>query len=171
MRFGTSSNSPTLQRSDAPRSGRRHCAAFTLAEVLAALLFMAIVIPVAVEGLHIASQAGEVAQRKNQAARVAERILNENLVITNSTLSSQSGTVTEGRRDFRWTLQSEPWSQLTTNQPSTTSSSSGQLAGGQPMVNASAASQVTMNLVSVEVTYSVQDRDYSVRLSTLTSQQ
>ena len=34
-------------------------AAFTLAEVLAALLFMAIVIPVAVEGLHIASLAGK----------------------------------------------------------------------------------------------------------------
>ena len=37
-------------------------AAFTLAEVLAALMFMAIVIPVAVEALRTASLAGEVAR-------------------------------------------------------------------------------------------------------------
>ena len=47
-------------------------AAFTLAEVLAALLFMAIVIPAAIEGLHIASLAGTVAARKGEAARVAQ---------------------------------------------------------------------------------------------------
>ena len=45
-------------------------AAFTLAEVLAALLFMAIVIPAAVEGLHIASLAGTVAARKGEAAHI-----------------------------------------------------------------------------------------------------
>src|SRR5216684_819976 len=60
-----------------------HRAAFTLAEVLAALLFMAIVIPVALEGMHVASRAGSVAVRKREAARVAERILNESLVTTN----------------------------------------------------------------------------------------
>src|ERR1019366_4127245 len=53
-----------------------HASAFTLAEVLAALLFLAIVIPTAVEALHIASLAGEVAARKGAAARVADRILN-----------------------------------------------------------------------------------------------
>jgi len=49
--------------------------AFTLAEVLAALMFMAIVIPVALEGMHVAALAGAVAQRKGEAARVAQRIL------------------------------------------------------------------------------------------------
>ena len=53
--------------------------AFTLAEVLAALVFMAIVIPVAMQGLHIAGRAGAVAERKREAVRVAERVLNENL--------------------------------------------------------------------------------------------
>ena len=62
MKFG-----PTHCR--AARDKRRH-AGFTLVEVLAALLFMAIVIPVAVEGLRIASLAGQVAQRKSVAARV-----------------------------------------------------------------------------------------------------
>src|SRR2546429_9589111 len=58
-------------------------AAFTLAEVLAALLFMAIVIPVALEGMHVATRAGSVAVRKREAARVAERILNESIITTN----------------------------------------------------------------------------------------
>jgi type II secretory pathway pseudopilin PulG len=140
---------------------------FTLVEVLAALLFMAIVIPVALQGLQIASRAGEVAQRKTQAARVAERILNENIVTTNWTQSSQSGTVLEGTREFRWSLLNQPWSQNTTNQIPAGTAASGQLASGQPKVSALATSQSTMSLLSVEVVYAVQNRDYSVRLSTL----
>ncbi len=78
--------------------GRRASqAAFTLAEVLAALLFMAIVIPVAVEGLHIASLAGAVAARKGPAARIALQVLDDNLVNTNWTQTLQ-GTTTENQR-------------------------------------------------------------------------
>src|SRR2546425_815074 len=69
---------------------------FTLAEVLAALVFMAIVIPVAVEGLQIANRAGQVAVRKGEAMRVADRILNESIVTTNWSKSGQSGSVIEG---------------------------------------------------------------------------
>src|ERR1035438_10887635 len=69
---------------------RRSAAGFTLAEVLAALLFMAIVIPAAIEGLHIASRAGTVATRKGEAARVAQRVLAENLVTTNWSQSVQT---------------------------------------------------------------------------------
>ena len=80
--------------------------------MLAALLFLAIVIPAAVEALHVASLAGEVAARKGAAARVADRILNESLVTTNWTGGGQqSGTVTEGMLDFRWTLTSQNWPQ------------------------------------------------------------
>ena len=142
-------------------------AGFTLAEVLAALLFMAIVIPVAVQGLQIANRAGEVAERKSQAARIAERVLNENIVTTNWTQSSSAGTVYEGTREFHWTLRSEPWSQNLTNQVPAEATSMGQLLAGQPQVTATAASQTTLNLLSVEVAYQVQNRDYSLRLSTL----
>src|SRR5208337_3553755 len=69
--------------------------AFTLAEVLAAMLFLAIVIPAAVEALHVASLAGDVAARKGVAARLADRVLNESLVTTNWNTGTQSGTVTE----------------------------------------------------------------------------
>ena len=118
-----------------------HWRAFTLAEVLAALLFMAIVVPVAVEGLHIASLAGAVAERKGEAARVAQRLLEESLVTTNWNQAVQRGDITEGQRQFRWTLRSDPWNQ-------------------DP-------SQNVMQQVSVEVFFTAQNREYSVRMSTL----
>ncbi len=118
------------------------CAAFTLAEVLAAMLFLAIVIPAAVEALHVSSLAGEVAVRKGAAARIADRILNESLVTTNwSGGGQQNGTVTEGTLDFRWTLTSQTWP------------------------------QDLMQLLTVEVKYQAQGKDYSVKLSTLANPQ
>src|SRR5207244_12940756 len=87
-----------------------HQSAFTLAEVLAALLFMAMVITVALEGRHVASRAGSVAVRKREATRVAERILNESIITTNwNNGGSQVGAVVEGIRQFQWTLRNEPW--------------------------------------------------------------
>lgn len=83
---------------------------FTLAECLAALLFLAIVIPAAVEALHVSSLAGQVAARKGEAARVADRILNQSLVMTNWS-SAQSGIADEGADEFRWTLNSQSWPQ------------------------------------------------------------
>jgi len=110
--------------------------------VLAALLFLAIVIPVALQAMHIASRAGSVSVRKAEAARVAERILNENLVTTNwNNGGNQSGTLNEGLRQFRWTLQNDPW----TFDPNLS----------------------TMRQLSVQVTYTAQGQDYFVRLSTL----
>ena len=118
-----------------PRDRRR--AAFTLAEVMAALMVLAIVIPVAVEALHMASLAGEVAARKSAAARVADRVLSESLVTTNWSNGQQSGTVTEGVINYHWRLTSQTWP----------------------------ADQ--MESVTAEVTYSAQGKEYSVSLSTL----
>src|SRR6058998_1306034 len=87
------------------------CTAFTLAEVLAAMVFMAILIPVAIEGLSIASRAGEVAARKGEAAVVAEKLLNESIVTATWNQNAQSGVVRQGPREFRWKLQTQPWNQ------------------------------------------------------------
>ena len=122
------------------KKGRQRAAAFTLAEVLAAMMFMAIVIPVAVEAVRIASLSGEVAQRKGEAVLVADRVLNESILMTNWTQGTLNGTTTEGTHDFRWTLRDEFWSQDPQSQ---------------------------MQLLTAEVTFSAQGRDYSVRLSTL----
>jgi hypothetical protein len=130
-----------------PAATKKNCAAFTLAEVLAALLFLAIVIPTAVEALHIASLAGEVAVRKSAAARVADRILNESVVTTNWNNGLQSGTVTEGTLDLQWKLTSQNWA-------------------ADPVHSAQG-----MQLLTAEVTFSAQGKDYSVKLSTLANSQ
>ena len=135
MRFGVGPTSGTKRPADRAQAG------FTLAEVLAALLFMAIVIPVAVQGLRVASLAGTVADRKVQATRVAQRLLDESLITTNWNKSVQAGTVLEGDRRYRWTLRSDTWNQ------------DGRVYAPR--------------LVSLDVTYTVQNRDYSVRLCTL----
>ncbi len=126
--------------SGARRGDARHAAGFTLAETMVALLLLAIVIPVAVEAISAASLSGEVAARKGSAARVADRILNESLVTTNWS-STQSGTASEGVLDFQWTLTSQNWPQNS-----------------------------TMQLVTAEVKFMAQGKDFSVKLSTLASQ-
>ena len=119
------------------RSVRRARSAFTLVEVLAALTLMAIVIPVAVDALRLANLAGQVGQRKAVAGRIAERVLNESLVTGQLRGTTQNGLVQEGAQQYQWSIRSEPWS------------------------------QDAMRLVTVQVAYPVQGRDYEVRLSTL----
>ena len=143
MKFhlGPASRVHTVRSQSTRHCGQSSAAGFTLAEVLAALVFMAIVIPVALEGLSIASRAGEVAARKSDASLVADRILNESLVTTNWNQAVQSGTLRQGLRDFRWTLHNDPWTV-------------------DPGDN-------TMRLLTVDVAFAAQGKEYSVRLSTL----
>lgn len=98
---------------------------------------MAIVIPVAVDGLRIANRAGQVGQRKAVAARIAERVLNEVVITGQFRSTTQSGTVQEGVQAYQWFMRSEPW----------------------PMD--------AMLLVTVQVNFPVQGREFDVRLSTL----
>ncbi len=114
---------------------------FTLAEVLAAMLLLAIVVPAAIEALHVAATAGTVAARKVEAARVAERVLNEKVIMGNSSQTGQHGIVVADGHDFRWTLRSERWP-----------------------VDA-------MQLLTAEITFTAQDRTCLVRLSTLVNAQ
>ena len=128
MRFAPSSHSVKRAR-----------AAFTLAEVLAALLFMAIVIPVALEGLRIASLAGQVGERKSVAARVADRVLSEMAITGSGPGGNDSGSITEGQHEFQWTVQSVAW-----------------------------AEDGALQETTVRVVYFVQGREYEVTVSTLT---
>lgn len=119
-------------------SRRRLQGGFTLAEVLAALVFMAIVIPVAVQGLRIASRAGSVSERRAVAVRLAENKLNELIVTGQWQSAAQRGTIEEGWRSYDWRFLSESWSE-----------------------------DGAMRLVTVEVIVPVQGQDYEVRVSTL----
>lgn len=125
------------QRSGAERARRRDQAGFTLAEVLAALAFMAIVIPVAVEGLRVANTAGQVGLRKAVATRVAERVLADWLASGRTQSAQQRGTIQEQAFEYRWSVRTEPWN------------------------------QDTMRVATAEVLYTVQGREYDVRVATL----
>jgi hypothetical protein len=98
---------------------------------------MAIVIPVAVQGLRVASLAGQVGQRRAVAGRIAERVLNEFSATGQAQGAGQNGLVLEGMQQYRWALLTQPWP------------------------------EDAMQLVTVQVTFPVQGQDYDVRLSTL----
>ena len=110
---------------------------FTLVEVLAALLMMAIIIPVAMEGMSVASRIGVLGQRKATAMRVAERVLNEIIVENQTQQASTSGTALDGETSYPWTMKSQSWSE-------------------DAMVE-----------VTVTVTFVVQGNEYDVSASTL----
>jgi prepilin-type N-terminal cleavage/methylation domain-containing protein len=118
--------------------------AFTLIEVLAAMLFMAIVIPVAMEGLRMASLGGEVAQRKMVAARLANKIVNELKVTGQLQNSGQSGVIQESGISYRWSVKNEAWTE-------------------DPLVQ--------MTVATVIVSFNAQGKLYDVRLSTLQAPQ
>jgi type II secretory pathway pseudopilin PulG len=126
---------PTTRRS--PTAVKRAREAFTLVEVLAALLFMGIVIPVAMEGLRIANRAGVVGQRKAAAARIAERVLNEAIITGQMRSAAGNGVAREGAVEYPWTMRAQAW----------------------PLD--------TMRLLTVAVTYEVQAKKFEVSLSTL----
>jgi prepilin-type N-terminal cleavage/methylation domain-containing protein len=130
---------------------------FTLAEVLAALLLMAIVIPVAMQGMGIATRAGEVSQRKAMAARIGEKVLNETIVTGQLNQSLQSGVEQQGPCQFRWTIRNEPWNQL----------ASVPVLNSPNGINQGVVNQNNIHELSVDVTFPAQGRDYAVHLSTL----
>lgn len=130
-------------RSSCAKTLKRARAGFTLAEALVAVAFIAIIIPVAVQGLSIAARAGEVGQRKSVAARIGNGILNDLKVENKLQSSGQNGFVEDGGINYKWSLKTELWTQ----DPTT------------PMMQA-----------TVTVTFPAQAQTYSVSLSTLIAQ-
>jgi len=118
----------------APDSHRR---GFTLAEVLAALALLAIVVPVALEGVSVASRAGMVGQRQAAAARVAERVLGEYVSTGRTENGSDRGTSREDGVGYAWRLERTPWA-------------------ADPLEE-----------VTVQVTFEVQDQSRILSLSTI----
>ncbi len=131
-------------------------AGFTLAEVLAALALMAIVVPVAIHGLRVASLAGEVAQRKSLAARLGDRLLTENIVAHQWNQTVQTGVENQGPYQFRWTIRNNPWN-----------------GASRAAVNGSSINASAIHELSADVAFTVQNQNHLVHLSTLidTSQQ
>ena len=71
------------------------------------------------------------------AARIADKVLNESIVMTNWNGGNQSGIVSESAVDYRWTLNQQGWTEN------------------------------DFQLLTAKVTFSAQGKDYSVKVSTL----
>jgi hypothetical protein len=115
-------------------------------------MLMAIVVPVAIEALHTANLAGEVAQRKAIAARLGDRLLTDNIVAQQWNQTVQNGVESVGPYQFNWTMRNDPWN------PNTT---------GQAVVNGSTINSAGVHQLSVDVNFTAQNKKYSVHLSTL----
>ena len=123
-----------------PRSRAASQRGFTLAEVLAALLLMAILVPVTMEGVSVASRAGTLGQRKAAAARIAERVLDEQIVGRLIGTATPEGTVFEGDLAYPWSIRSDGWTEDETS---------------------------SLTVVTARVDFTIQGRTYDVAVSTL----
>ncbi|CAN5557208.1 hypothetical protein BH10PLA1_BH10PLA1_19490 [soil metagenome] len=130
---------PSPQPSPLRGEGAR---AFTLVEVLAALLLIAIVLPVVMQGLSLATNAAGSAKRRTEAAGLAESKLNE-LVATGSWQTGNlSGDFAPDWPEYRWEANLKTYD----------SDSSGQ----------------SVQELDLRVIWTQRSRDESVALSTLT---
>ena len=91
-------------------------AGFTFAEVLAAMLFLAILVPAVVQGLSLANRAAVLAERKAAAVQLAERQLNTMLLNDAWVSSDVRGTFGEAWPLFRWELERGAWREDDMNQ-------------------------------------------------------
>jgi type II secretory pathway pseudopilin PulG len=78
--------------------------AFTLAEVLVTLLFLAIVLPVAMRGVSLALAAASNAKHTREATTLAEQKLQELTTITMPS-GTQTGDFSPDFPDYHWTCQ------------------------------------------------------------------
>lgn len=121
------------------RDGRSR--GFTLAEALAAMLFLAIVLPVVVQAFLAANRTGVAAERARIAVELAESKLNDLVLTEDWRREASEGDFAPDFPGYRWTLSTDGWS-----------------------VDA-------MRVVTVEVHYVVQGAEQSVRLSTLAAEE
>ena len=130
--------SKTFHMACSERCGRR---GFTFVEILAAMLFMAIVIPVTIRGISLANRMGVVAERKRIAAELASLKLNEVFLDDSWRDGNKEGNFDDtgdiSLSQYRWTLEITPWT------------------------------DDVMRLIVVKVFYKVQNVEYSVSLGTI----
>ena len=100
-------------RAHSPRATRR--AGFTLVETLAALLLVAIVIPVVMRGVTLATGAASASKRRTEAASLAQSKLSELLATERwrgGVLAGQFGPA-DGHNagDYGWRAEVAPWTE------------------------------------------------------------
>jgi type II secretory pathway pseudopilin PulG len=86
---------------------KRGTAAFTLVEILAALAFLGLVIPVAVSAIMIANRAAVVSERSMIAVQLGENRLNDLMLANAWTTAESRGTF--DHPGYRWELKKQDW--------------------------------------------------------------
>jgi prepilin-type N-terminal cleavage/methylation domain-containing protein len=119
------------------RGGGARRSAFTLIEVLAALVLTAIILPVAMSGISLALSTAENAALQTEAAALAQTKMAEIVATGDWQNASLSGDFGTERPEFRWTSVVTDWQGTTLRQ------------------------------LDVEVSWTRRGRDRSVVLSTL----
>jgi len=114
---------------------------FTFVEVLAALVFLGILMPVIISALMLSNRAGLVAERSAIALQLGENRLNEMLLGGSSTLNATWGDFGAGWSGYHWELERRAWR------------------------DSSSMTELTMRVV-----FSVQGRDQEIALTTLESE-
>jgi prepilin-type N-terminal cleavage/methylation domain-containing protein len=99
-----------LWAGDAMRTSRRNQfvrrSGVTLVEVLAALVLVAIVLPVVMQGLTLSMRAASRARHQAEAARLAEAKLNELLVLRDTSILTGAGDFGEHWPGYAWRSES-----------------------------------------------------------------
>ena len=119
------------------RSSRR--SAFTLVEVLAALAFLGILMPVVISALLVSNRAAVTSERRTIAAQLAENELNELLLADAWRSASSQGNFGTEWPGYRWQLEKNTWTSGTG----------------------------TMTELALDVFFTVQGREQTLQLSTL----
>lgn len=78
---------------------------FTLIEVIATLLFIAIVLPVVMQAISLSTGAAGLARRSLEAASLAEEKLSELVATGEWSTGQQSGDFGEDWPDYQWTAE------------------------------------------------------------------
>lgn len=118
---------------------RRSSRGFTFVEVLAAMVFLGVLMPMVISALLVANRAGEAAERSATAMQLAENRLNQITLDTSWTTEGARGDFGDQWPGYRWELTKADWEN-------------------------GAMTELTM-----DVLYPVQGSEHSVRLTTLVS--
>lgn len=82
---------------------------FTLIEILATFVLVAIIIPVAMEGLSLSTKMASNSKRKLEAGALAESKLTEILITGDWMDGNQKGDFGEAHSDYTWRLDVLDW--------------------------------------------------------------
>ncbi len=113
---------------------------FTFVEILACMAFLGILIPVVVSALMVSNRAAVMSERSTIAAQLGENRLSEMMLGDAWTSESSRGEFGQDWPGYRWEMKQADW-------------------------NSGAMTELTL-----DVFYTVQGREQSVRLSTLVNE-